>query len=98
MPNKYRQENRSTARILRKLRHANRINQSEVATAIGISHSQYVQIEKGVDIKIPRAVALANAWGITIDELTGRKEIHCWFKKFYSLRYIKEFCLEGMKE
>ena len=62
------------AENLRKLREARRIYQRELADYLDVSVSTYQNYEKGIhEPNIDKLIALADCFGVTLDELVGRE-------------------------
>lgn len=63
------------AESLRMLRARNGVSQTELADAIGVNKSTLSSWERYGCLKLLDAVKLAEYYGVTLDELSGRKPI-----------------------
>ena len=62
------------AQSLRAARESAGKSQTEIAITLGIQRTQYIRYEKGErEIPVHHLVALADLYGLTLDELIGRK-------------------------
>lgn len=62
---------------LKFLRERRNLKQTDVASAVGLSVSQYSNIETGYakSTKLQTAIALADFYGVSLDFITGRTDI-----------------------
>lgn len=63
-----------TGSIIRRLRARAGLSQRDLGALSGISHTQIGRYENGAEPTLPVAQRVAEALGVTLDELAGRGE------------------------
>jgi transcriptional regulator with XRE-family HTH domain len=79
------------ASFLKKLREEKELSQAEVAKRAGMSRPSYVAVEKGTkELTLAEAAAIANLFGITVDELSRTQIPNVLKYKQMLLAFLRE--------